>query len=748
MARRHGTRGNTAGAYSDLSFSQVVAKASTSTGGYSSPDSPVIADEDLEMTRHDPAMRAFFKQTGEESDSEEEEEADEDEEQQHHPHSLYTQDAASSLLGLFAAPEYHQPPLAPQPQLPPEPPLWPNSDNVVHARPQLPLYDPATVPPTLDRATLLQGSTLNDEELAFIDGTANGKNKKKYEETKLSLERRFIQTVKDFGGSSMLPYLDKEWMDHGNGPVQDFALYRLCGGQKSPQKKQVLEYCLILCAMKWQCESGTNKGKPLQPCSFNTMMKQLSYVWKDKGIEFNFAKDFNHAGGFHGVLIKRWNEIRKADPSYGTHPNKSKPDMQYTKKLVEAISNGAIDLNDPKQLQLVVTFILGYYVGLRGSQEHVDLMMAMTERGVYTVEDGGVDLAGLKYFGVRIPYHKANQLKLGNTSLPVEAMKLHTVAEDPSNGIFDPVAIVSKYLDHCHPNATKFYAKPATKAQIASYVKEYGKDIWYCPSSPATSNYNIGPSKLRSNHKELAKLCCCKDWEQMTSHGLRALIINTLKVNGVNAMEVAEAARHKSLNSQNSYNRATGGATENNKQAALRPAAGRKRSPEQFTMTPRKSIAASLMPSPAKSSSALTEKLRLEVESLKMRLQLAQHGAQPAPAPSYFQYHPMGPPPPPMYPHPYAGGWGMPPPPPMYGGYPQHQMPFYTQQQGGVYPHGQQQITMPVQSSIAYQTQPPAMPVHTGRPTQQYHPDQQQEIVQYHGGPNNQPRYGDYYHHG
>ena len=226
----------------------------------------------------------------------------------------------------------------------------------------------AAPPAPIDRETLLQGSSLLPDELSFINDTANGKNKKKYEDTKISIEKRFFQTLRDFGGPHLQAYLQIEKIDHGDGPVDDFALYRLCGGQKSPQKKQLLEYGLILCAMKWQCESGTNKGKPLQPCSFNTMMKQLSYVWKEKGIQYNFAKDFNQAGGIHGVLIKRWNEIRKSDPCYGTHPNKSKADMQYTKKLVEAISNGAIDLNDPKQLQLVVTFILGYYVGLRGSQ--------------------------------------------------------------------------------------------------------------------------------------------------------------------------------------------------------------------------------------------------------------------------------------------------------------------------------------------------------------------------------------------
>jgi hypothetical protein len=338
-------------------------------------------------------------------------------------------------------------------------------------------------------------------------------------------------------------------------------------------------------------------------------------------------------------------------------------------------------------------------------------------------------------------------------------MKLHTVAEDPSNEVFDPYAIVKKYLDHCHPNATKFYAKVATKTQIASYVKEYGKDVWYCPSSPATSNYNLGPSKLRSNHKELAKLCGCKDWEQMTGHGLRALIINTLKVNKVSALEVAQSARHKSVNSQLSYNRPTDAATENNKQAALRPKAGRKRQPDEAFMSPRKAISVAKMPSSS------TEKLKLEVESLRMQLQLAQTThQQAAPPPPTHSYYPPPPPPPSMY-NPY-GAWGM-HPPSIYGGgfsYPQGSyhhhcpvpMPFQSQQNFQMQPpvnlahtghhtsllphpgHQEQQsmvvyhpqvgashhcqVPQPVQNSTTYQMQPPVVPAQTEHPTQPFPP--------------------------
>ena len=90
---------------------------------------------------------------------------------------------------------------------------------------------------------------------------------------------------------------------------------------------------------------------------------------------------------------------------------------------------------------------------------------------------------------------------------------------------------------------------------------------------------------------------------------------------------------------QNSYNRATSGATEINKQAALRPTIGKKRAPDCDIMSPRKTVAVAKMPSPS------TEKLKLEVESLRLKLQLQQsHQTNPAPLPhqhhsNFFQQH-------------------------------------------------------------------------------------------------------------
>jgi len=534
MARRIGTRGATSGAFDNMSFSQVAASAAVE------PPDIILAEEELEMTQHDPACNQFFHQT--ESSSEE----DSDDEEEREIASSLTQDAASSLLGLFNA-------------APPPPPTEQQQENIL--------------PPVADRNALFAESSLAEEEIALASNTDRGKNTKKYDESKLAVERRFFDTLSTYGGKSMQPLLAMVDIDYGNGKVQDYSFYQLIGGDKTPDKTKYLEAALILCAVKWKCIRGPNKDKPLQPNSFEKEIQKLFYVFLGKGIQYNYKKDFNSRGGFHGVIIQKWTNIRKTDALFGTNAKKTQPDMQYLDKIVESIRSGVIDLNSPEDLRSMALFILGYYCGMRGSQEHTDLAMAMVVSGEYTLEDGGEDLAGLHYIGISIPFHKARQLQLGKTSLPSDAMRVHSVAKDPTNDVFCPWAILNKYFSHCHPNALKVYAKIATKAQRKQFNDAHpGKDVWYCPSGTSTTNW--GRNQVAKCFTALAARVGCKNPEKMTGHCLRVLIINKMKVNSVSGLEIAQAVRHSSINSQGNYNRETTAATQVNKQLALRPTIG------------------------------------------------------------------------------------------------------------------------------------------------------------------------------
>ena len=48
-------------------------------------------------------------------------------------------------------------------------------------------------------------------------------------------------------------------------------------------------------------------------------MKQLFIVFKDRGINYNYKKDFNCDSELHGVLIKIWEKSEQLDPKFGTH---------------------------------------------------------------------------------------------------------------------------------------------------------------------------------------------------------------------------------------------------------------------------------------------------------------------------------------------------------------------------------------------------------------------------------------------
>jgi len=610
--------------------------------------------------------------------------------------------------------------------------------------------------------TLLQQSAgLSAEELLFATNSKRGKNQKSYQDSQESVGRRFFDTLELYGGNVLKPLLRKVTLDFGQGPVEDYAFYKLLQGDKSPKKHKLLAYAMMLPAMKWTCLSGKRKGEPLEPNSFDKTIQKLFYTFQRKGIKYHYKQDFNEPGGFHGLVIDRWNSIRQQDPKFGTHRNKSVIVNNYLDLIIKALKEGTLQPhNNPEHLLMLVIFINGYYVGLRGSQEHVQLMLGDIVRDAQYTLEHGPELAGLHYCGVQVPFHKMKQLKLGSTTMSSDQEQVFTIAEDPNNDVFCPWKIYQLYLSRCHPNATKFYAKPFTPKQREDWKAEHGTDVWYMAASPGCSNYNLGHVKLASYHKRLAQMCGVDNWEKVTGHALRTLIINTMKLAGSNPMEIANAVRQKSLNAQMTYNRNMVG-SEANKAAALRPQAGRKRVVAPPLSPPHRS-----QPSvAARAPSAPTSKERMQSEIDSLKLAIASQNQVPITHhPQNFGgggFNPMmggmanG-----MVPHGMTGMIGM-------GGTPmmnpaaammnpfmsmQAQQaamfgngmmaPFHAHQMGnvgGFVPMQQHQpshasfhhhgggSTLSVQNPNAYRTQPPFETVHTGHPTQQMAFDQQQQ---------------------
>jgi len=315
--------------------------------------------------------------------------------------------------------------------------------------------------------------------------------------------------------------------------------------------------------------------------------------------------------------------------------------------------------------------------------------MAMVVSGEYELENGGEDLAGLKYYGISIPFHKARQLQLGKTNLPSDAMRVLSVAEDPTNSVFCPWRILDKYFSHCHPDAVKVYSKVATASQKQQYIKSHcGKDIWYCPSGTPSTNW--GRNQVSKCFVSLAKRVGCKNPEAMTGHCLRVLIINRLKVKSVSGLEIAQAVRHSSINSQTNYNRETTAETQSNKQLALRPTVGRTNvmpppSPrKQNAAVPYRSVAAA----PGSDAAMAMELAKQEAKIKELQSQLAEKKSKPKKKKKMRVSFPSAPPFYSGFPHQqqFAPPQAMYPP---YAGYPpmQMQMPFQ-HHHGGFNPYG------------------------------------------------------------
>ena len=398
-------------------------------------------------------------------------------------------------------------------------------------------------------------SGLSTEEKDHVTKCDEGKNTKKCADTQERLEKRWFDTIKEFGGHlSVLATEEKINPNHTTETDSvDKAFYAVCGGEKNADKHKIFNDCLVCCGMKWYCLTGKNKGKHLQPSAFAKHMEQLTIVFAEKGIRYNFANDFNRKGDFHGVIKTMWRKIRESDPSFGTGADRARTDPALFRKFVEAIRDGTIrPYEEPEHLVLCVIFIFGFYLGLRGSSEHLNLMTEQLYIGEYTMEDGQ-ELAGLRWGGVKVPFSKTKNLKLSNTRLPRDQDVVLSFVEDACPW-WDPWHVLCFFIDHCHPRATKVFARVVKLGcdEAESLRNEFGKDIWFCESGKG-ANWNMGPSKHRSLCREIAKLSGVDKWESCTGHALRALCITHCLSCGLSNAEVAAKVRHASINSSKTY---------------------------------------------------------------------------------------------------------------------------------------------------------------------------------------------------
>ena len=304
--------------------------------------------------------------------------------------------------------------------------------------------------------------------------------------------------------------------------------------------------------MKWTCKTGKNKGRQCEASAFDKHVEQLTLIFQDAGAQYSYSKDFNKSGEFHGAVKSQWDAIRKVDPKFGTGRNKARTDKELFTKFVTAVREGEIrPYENPEDLLLCIIFILGFYCGLRGSTEHVELMTEHVYVGEFTAADGE-ELCGLRYGGVKVPFSKTAQLKLKNARLPADQDVMLPFSEDPQHDCWCPFQIFCFYISKCHPNAKKFYArvvKPGCE-EAKNLKKAFNREICFAESGPGRSNWNLGPTKHRELCKLIAKKSGVDKWESCTGHALRALCISWCICQGLAAADVAAKVRHSCIKSQ------------------------------------------------------------------------------------------------------------------------------------------------------------------------------------------------------
>ena len=532
---------------------------------------------------------------------------------------------------------------------------------------------------------------LEEDEKELADNCKEGKNSATYMDGQDTLEERWFSTIETYGGDNLQHLLDIVPANYDpSGRTMDRRFYNIVGGHKDEDKRQILEKLYILVTFKWKKKSGKKGtiGENYQPSTFEKYMQQLGYVFARKGILYDYEKDFDRKGGFAGIVKSIWKQERLKDRSFGVNPNRKRVTSDLLRLINVALKDGVLKpYEDPQHLLTCIIFINGFFCGLRGDKEHTDLMMGDVIDGVFSAADGP-ELSGLEYYGLKIPFSKMKQLKLGGSKMTNEEEFMLMFVED-LGALLDPVKLYKFYLDHCHPDALKFYCAPASLKNRKEWSKKYGRDIWFGPATPGGYGpkksvvHNVGHNTITSKCQWLAKICGVEDWKNCTGHALRALMITINISAGMSAETVARAARHSSITAQSTYN------VEDRQQLANRMNNGcllaKKKHNEQkepakqvlppvVTKIPEKTAApllpievpdvppvASLPPmdsSISVSSDSVFSPLTAEIKTLEKRKRIAELRSQLATMEQpnlrpRLEYHPLPhypPPPPPRYP--------------------------------------------------------------------------------------------------
>jgi len=403
-------------------------------------------------------------------------------------------------------------------------------------------------------------TTLDAGELSLIINSTV--NTKQYEKNKKGIEQRFFDTVEKFGGP-LLQLLTRYAQD---GYKKERIFYIKLRGDKSEEKRFILNKCLVKVALKWRINrKGKDFGKPYQPSTWATKMKYLFSVFRRKNILFNVQTDFNGEGEFHSVLATQWSILMENDDTFASGIGTSTFDGDADKKLREMYKQGTFDpfstkttteaYDDRKKYMI---YVLGRYFLRRGKQE-----IAFTYWNQVKFKVTECDGERLEYVEVSQQWDKTHKCKLSNTR-PRDATQSMPRIYSNANDDLCPHRFLKFFRSVCAPTQERVLCYRAS----VDALEEYGlKNLPYLYN--ATNP--IGGNPISDVCKKLARELGFEDWEKCTGQGLRKMGITNAMSNGSKMIEkvVLGVSRHKSLQTSMLYQKPTEEMFQNYNRAIL-----------------------------------------------------------------------------------------------------------------------------------------------------------------------------------
>jgi hypothetical protein len=376
-------------------------------------------------------------------------------------------------------------------------------------------------------------------------------NTKEYEKSRRGVESRFFDTLDKYGGDGLRQLTLYDY----DGFKQERIFYIKLRGERSEEKRFVLNKCLIFIALKWRNRKPGSKtyGKHYQPSTWDTMLKYLFSIFRRKNIAYNYATDFNGEGEFHGVLSTMWAKQMEEDPDFATGVQTSTCDMNADFKLRERYRNGTFnpfseDITKEAfddRLKYAV-YCLGRYFLCRGRSE-----IAFCDWKQIKFCESMVNNEKECYVEVNHAWDKSNKCKFKNTKPRSKKEMTPRIYENKKDELC-PYRFMSVWRKLCPPDQSRVLCGPLTDKQIERERKK-GNAYLHNPKLPIGAN-TVGPLS-----KKMAKEMGFEDWERCTGHGFRKMGITHAMTNAPTSAAplILKASRHKNYQTSLLYQQPT-----------------------------------------------------------------------------------------------------------------------------------------------------------------------------------------------